>query len=406
MEKEIIQKSGGLDIVEGFFTRGVHCGIKKSNNDLAIIFSEIPAAAAAVFTTNRVCAAPVELTRMNLEKNHHIQLVVVNSGVANACTGTKGMEDAILMSQMAAQEFNIEDPSLVAVASTGVIGDFLPLNKIEIGIKQTREFYPDNPSGYDTARAIMTTDTFLKEKAVTFFLDGQEVHLAGIAKGSGMIKPNMATMLGFILTDAEIDPRSLQKALKNAVDLSFNRVTVDSDTSTNDMVLLLANGKRGKGVINEKHPVFLIFQEALNRVCRDLAKDIARDGEGATKFINVIVQKAKNESEARTVAFTVAESPLVKTAFFGEDPNWGRIMAAVGRSGILIQPERINITINGVPFVEEGMGTQKMTRNELRSVVQSKELEILIDLGLGDASFNVWTCDFSYDYVKINSHYS
>ena len=406
MEKEIIQKSGGLDIVEGFFTRGVHCGIKKSNNDLAIIFSEIPAAAAAVFTTNRVCAAPVELTRMNLEKNYHIQLVVVNSGVANACTGTKGMEDAILMSQMAAQEFNIEDPSLVAVASTGVIGDFLPLNKIEIGIKQTREFYPDNPSGYDTARAIMTTDTFLKEKAVTFFLDGQEVQLAGIAKGSGMIKPNMATMLGFILTDAEIDPRSLQKALKNAVDLSFNRVTVDGDTSTNDMVLLLANGKRGKGVINEKHPDFLIFQEALNRVCRDLAKDIARDGEGATKFINVIVQKAKNESEARTVAFTVAESPLVKTAFFGEDPNWGRIMAAVGRSGILIQPERINITINGVPFVEEGMGTQKMTRNELRSVVQSKELEILIDLGLGDASFNVWTCDFSYDYVKINSHYS
>ena len=406
MEKEIIQKSGGLDIVEGFFTRGVHCGIKKSNNDLAIIFSEIPAAAAAVFTTNRVCAAPVELTRMNLEKNYHIQLVVVNSGVANACTGTKGMEDAILMSQMAAQEFNIEDPSLVAVASTGVIGDFLPLNKIEIGIKQTREFYPDNPSGYDTARAIMTTDTFLKEKAVTFFLDGQEVQLAGIAKGSGMIKPNMATMLGFILTDAEIDPRSLQKALKNAVDLSFNRVTVDGDTSTNDMVLLLANGKRGKGVINEKHPDFLIFQEALNRVCQDLAKDIARDGEGATKFINVIVQKAKNESEARTVAFTVAESPLVKTAFFGEDPNWGRIMAAVGRSGILIQPERINITINGVPFVEEGMGTQKMTRNELRSVVQSKELEILIDLGLGDASFNVWTCDFSYDYVKINSHYS
>ncbi len=402
----MIQHSGGLDIVEGFFTRGVHCGIKKSNNDLAIIFSEIPAAAAAVFTTNRVCAAPIELTRMNLEKNHHFQLVVVNSGVANACTGLRGMNDALLMSQMAAREFNIEDPSLVAVASTGVIGDFLPLNKIEIGIKKVREFYPHHPSSIDTARAIMTTDTFLKEKAVTFFLDNQEVHLAGIAKGSGMIKPNMATMLGFILTDAAIDPKSLQKALKSAVDASFNRVTVDGDTSTNDMVLLLANGKKGKTVMSEMHPDFFIFQEALNRVCQDLAKDIARDGEGATKFINVIVQKAKSESEARIVAFTVAESPLVKTAMFGEDPNWGRIMAAVGRSGISIQPEKINIAINGVPFVEKGMGTQKMTRSELRSVVQNKELEILIDLGLGDASFNVWTCDFSYDYVKINSHYS
>jgi glutamate N-acetyltransferase/amino-acid N-acetyltransferase len=402
----MIQQSGGLDIVEGFFTRGVHCGIKKSNNDLAIIFSEIPATAAAVFTTNQVCAAPVNLTRRNLEKHHKFQLVVINSGVANACTGSKGVDDAIQMAQMAAREFNIKDPSLVAVASTGVIGDFLPLNKIEIGIKKAHDFYPDNPSGHDTARAIMTTDTFKKEKAVSFFIDGQECNMAGIAKGSGMIKPNMATMLGFIITDAAIDPKSLQKALKGAVDMSFNRVTVDGDTSTNDMVLLMANGKRGKMMINENHPDFFIFQEALNQVCQDLAKDIARDGEGATKFINVVVQKARNESEARAVAFTVAESPLVKTAFFGEDPNWGRIMAAVGRSGISIQPEKINIVFNGVPFVEEGMGNQKMTRNELRTVVQTKELEILIDLGLGSASFNVWTCDFSYDYVKINSHYS
>jgi len=392
VSKEIEQQSGGLDNVEGFFTRGVHCGIKKSNNDLAIIFSEVPSAAAAVFTTNQVCAAPVELTRRHLEKNHQFQVVVVNSGVANACTGSRGMEDAKMMSQMAAREFNVVDPSLVAVASTGVIGDFLPLNKIEIGIKKAREFYPHSPSGKDTARAIMTTDTFMKEKAVSFFLDGQEIHLAGIAKGSGMIRPNLATMLGFLLTDAAIDPMSLQRALKSAVDISFNRVTVDGDTSTNDMVLLLANGRRGKRVIDEKHPDFIIFQQALNQVCQNLAQDIARDGEGATKFINLIVQGANKESDARKVAFTVAESPLVKTAFFGEDPNWGRIMAAVGRSGVSIH--------------EEGMGTQKMTRNELRSVVQSKELEILIDLGLGDASFNVWTCDFSYDYVKINSHYS
>jgi len=406
VSKEIEQQSGGLDNVEGFFTRGVHCGIKKSNNDLAIIFSEVPSAAAAVFTTNQVCAAPVELTRRYLEKNHQFQVVVVNSGVANACTGSRGMEDAKMMSQMAAREFNVVDPSLVAVASTGVIGDFLPLNKIEIGIKKAREFYPHSPSGKDTARAIMTTDTFMKEKAVSFFLDGQEIHLAGIAKGSGMIRPNLATMLGFLLTDAAIDPMSLQRALKSAVDISFNRVTVDGDTSTNDMVLLLANGRRGKRVIDEKHPDFIIFQQALNQVCQDLAQDIARDGEGATKFINLIVQGANKESDARKVAFTVAESPLVKTAFFGEDPNWGRIMAAVGRSGVSIQPERIKVSINGVPFVEGGMGNQKMTRNELRLVVQNKELEIIIDLGLGNAQFNVWTCDFSFDYVKINSHYS
>ena len=406
MENEFIQQPGGLDIVEGFFTRGVHCGIKKSNNDLAVIFSEIPASAAAVFTTNQVCAAPVVLTKKNLNKNHQFQLVVINSGVANACTGSKGMEDAMTMSRMAAREFKLADPTFVAVASTGVIGDFLPLDKIELGIKKARTFYPHDSSSRETARAIMTTDTFMKEKAISFFIGGHELHLAGIAKGSGMIRPNMATMLGFLLTDAAIHHASLQKALKNAVDVSFNRVTVDGDTSTNDMVLLLANGRRGENMIDENHPEFFIFQKALNHVCQRLAQDIARDGEGATKFINVIVQGAKNEGDARIVAFTVAESPLVKTAFFGQDPNWGRIMAAVGRSGVPLKPEKINVSINGFPFVENGMGTQKMTRNELRSVVQEKELEIVINLKLGDAHFNVWTCDFSFDYVKINSHYS
>ncbi len=406
MENEFIQLEGGLDTVEGFFTLGVHCGIKKVNNDLAIIFADTPAAAAAVFTTNRVCAAPVEVTRQNLKKNGHFQLVVINSGVANACTGQRGLEDAITMSEIAAREFGLSDPSLVAVASTGVIGDFLPLDKIEFGIKKVKEFYPQTHSSRETARAIMTTDTFMKERAISFQLYGQEVHLAGIAKGSGMIRPNMATMLGFLLTDAAVYPDSLQKALKTAVDVSFNRVTVDGDTSTNDMVLLMANGKCGKTRIDENHPDFPRFQAALTFVCQELAKDIARDGEGATKFINIMVRGAQSENDARTIAFTVAESPLVKTAFFGQDPNWGRIMAAIGRSGIAVIPDKIYISINDNPFVEDGMGTKKMTRNELQSVIQNKDLEIVIELNQGNAEFNVWTCDLSFDYVKINSHYS
>ncbi|MEI6157979.1 MAG: bifunctional ornithine acetyltransferase/N-acetylglutamate synthase, partial [Atribacterota bacterium] len=266
MNEDIQTLDTGLDAVPGFYVQGVHCGIKKVNNDLAVIYSPDPATAAAVFTTNRVLAAPVTLTREHLEKRGQFQMVVVNSGVANACTGQRGREDAQKMVEVATREFDLSSTELVAVASTGVIGDFLPLDKIEKGIQMVRALYPKDSSGKETARAIMTTDTFMKEAAVALSVGGKTVHIAGIAKGSGMIRPHMATMLGFLLTDATVKREALQSILREAVDLSFNRVTVDGDTSTNDMVLLLANGKSGTPLLDEFHPDFPRFRKALIQV--------------------------------------------------------------------------------------------------------------------------------------------
>ncbi|MGC8779194.1 MAG: bifunctional glutamate N-acetyltransferase/amino-acid acetyltransferase ArgJ, partial [Candidatus Caldatribacteriaceae bacterium] len=307
---------------------------------------------------------------------------------------------------LGASYFGIEDPRLVAVASTGVIGEFLPLDKIEKGLLQLRELLPQKKSGAETARAIMTTDTFPKEKAVEFFWKGKTIHLAGIAKGSGMIRPRLATMLSFLITDAAVAKEDLQNLLREVVAASFNRVTVDGDTSTNDMVLLLANGRSGAPLLRKGDDGFEAFREALFFIAQELARDLARDGEGATKFVEIVVEGARNEKEAEQCAFTVAESPLVKTAFFGEDPNWGRIMAALGRSGVNVEPERIDIAINGVQFVERGMKVSTLERQVLREAMKPKELRVVIDLHLGRARFNVWTCDFSFDYVKINSHYS
>lgn len=401
---EIIE--GGLDAVQGFSSLGICCGIKQERNDLAVIRSEVPAVAAGVFTQNLVKAAPVLVTSAHLRETGKIQLIIVNSGVANACTGEKGQQDALEVARMGASYFGIGDPRLVAVASTGVIGEFLPLGKIEKGLLTLRELLPHRKSGRETARAIMTTDTFPKERTVAFSWGGKTIHLAGIAKGSGMIRPRLATMLSFLITDAVMERDDLQQLLREAVDASFNRVTVDGDTSTNDTVLLLANGTSGAPPLRKGSEGFELFREALFFVCQELAKDLARDGEGATKFIEVIVKGARTQREAERCAFTVAESPLVKTAFFGEDPNWGRIMAALGRSGVEIQPEQIDITINGVQFVEKGMKAGLSTRQVLQETMKSKELQVVIDLGLGEAVFNVWTCDLSFDYVKINSHYS
>ncbi|HSV31805.1 MAG TPA: bifunctional glutamate N-acetyltransferase/amino-acid acetyltransferase ArgJ [Atribacteraceae bacterium] len=395
----------GLDVVPGFQATGVHCGIKKSKKDLAVIVSDEPAVAAGVYTRNRVVAAPVLLTRDNIQKKGAIQLIVVNSGVANACTGEKGLADARRMAEMAAREFDISDPDLVAVASTGVIGDFLPLPAIEKGIHLAREAIHRESSGHSAALAIMTTDTYPKERAVRFVIDGQPVFLAGIAKGSGMIRPNMATMLAFILTNANVERVTLQNALNKVVDRTFNRVTVDGDTSTNDMLLLLANGKGGLP-LTETHPDYPIFCEGLEWVCRELARDLARDGEGATKLLTIRVDGAGHEEDARRAAFTIAESLLVKTAFFGEDPNWGRIIAALGRSSAEIRPERVTVSINGYRCVEQGRSVQGDVRTQLRAIMKERELEIVLDVGVGGASCTVWTCDLSVDYVKINSHYS
>ena len=395
---------GGLDNVSGFSSYGINCGIKKEKNDLAAVLSDTPAAAAGVFTCNRVSAAPVLVTREHLLKERKLQLVIANSGVANACTGERGIEDAKKMADFAAHYFKI-DPHLVAVASTGVIGEFLPLPKIEKGIEELSRILPTKKSSREATKAIMTTDTFPKERALSFSWEDKTVHLGGIAKGSGMIKPNLATMLSFIATDLDIDALALDRVFREAVDQSFNRVTVDGDTSTNDMVLILANGKSGVEA-KEGSPVFSLFREALFWLTKELAQDLARDGEGATKFVEIIVRGAKTEEEAKRGAFTVAESPLVKTALFGEDPNWGRIMAALGRSGIEIDPHKVNLEINGVTLVEGGMKAKGVGREQSQEAMKTRELRIIVDLGIGEGEFGVWTCDLSFDYVRINSHYS
>jgi len=395
---------GGLDNVLGFFSFGIHCGIKKNKNDLAVIFSEAPAVAAGMFTKNEVRAAPVVVTQRHLEKSGMLRLVVVNSGVANACTGKRGEEDAEWVTKRASEYFHIGDPSFVAVASTGVIGEFLPLEKIDEGLRQLSSLVPPRRSSRETTKAIMTTDTFPKERAITFTLAGREAHLAGIAKGAGMIRPNLATMLSFLITDVAIPREKLQGLLREAVDRSFHRVTIDGDTSTNDTVLLLANGR--SGVVIEDDPAFSLFREALFVVCEELAKDLARDGEGATKFVTVVVRGARTEEDARRCAFTVAESPLVKTALFGEDPNWGRVMAALGRSGAQLDPARVRIALNGVLCVQNGMRAEGFSREGLKEAMGQKEIVIDINLGLGEASFEVWTCDLSVEYVRINSCYT
>lgn len=395
---------GGLDVVSGFSSLGIHCGIKKDKNDLAVILSEVPAVAAGMFTRNEVKAAPVLVTKRHLEKSGFLQLIVANSGVANACTGKKGEEDAEWVAERAALHFGLQDRSLVAVASTGVIGEFLPLEKIDKGLQHLASLLPEQKSSREAAKAIMTTDTFPKERAVALSFGGRTVHLAGIAKGAGMIRPNLATMLSFLITDASIRREDLESMLHEAVDRSFHHVTVDGDTSTNDMVLLLANGTSGVAVTDAVS--VKLFREALFFVCEELAKDLARDGEGATKFVTVRVEGARNEEEARLCAFTVAESPLVKTALFGEDPNWGRIMAALGRSGVPLNPERISITLNDVLCVQRGVRAQDTPREMLKKAMEKREITICIDLGLGRASFEVWTCDFSLEYVRINSHYT
>lgn len=396
---------GGLDNVSGFSSYGVHCGIKKGKNDLAAILSDTPAAAAGVFTQNRVSAAPVLVTREHLLKERKLQLVVANSGVANACTGERGIEDARKVADLAARYFKV-DHRLVAVASTGVIGEFLPLTKIEKGIEELSQLLPVKKSSREATKAIMTTDTFPKERALSFSWEGKTVHLGGIAKGSGMIKPNLATMLSFIVTDLGIDALALDQVLKEAVNQSFNRVTVDGDTSTNDMVLILANGKSGVEVKKSNDPVFSIFREALFWLTQELARDLARDGEGATKFVEIIVRGARTKGEAQKGAFTVAESPLVKTALFGEDPNWGRIMAALGRSGIEMIPDKVSLEVNGITLVEGGMKAKGVEREEAQEAMKKKELKIIVDLGIGEGEFEVWTCDLSLEYVRINSHYS
>jgi len=394
---------GGITAPKGYKAAGVKAGLKKSGKlDLAVIYSTTPASVAAVFTTNTMAAAPVIVSRQAIQ-NGTASAVVVNSGCANACTGPQGLKDAQAMAHITAQLLDIDDREVI-VSSTGIIGVSLPMDKIKDGIK--RAVGQLDEQGYDSATtAIMTTDTFSKSCAYEFELGGVPVRIAGIAKGSGMIHPNMATMLCFITTDAAIAPPVLQQALTDAVNVSFNMISVDGDSSTNDMTSVLANGLAGNTLIDSVDcQDYTILTAALTEVCIYLAKQVVRDGEGATKFLEITVQGAQDDVDAKKAVMAIAKSPLVKTAFFGEDANWGRILCAAGYSEATLDPEKISLTIGDVPIVKHGMGVQ-FDEKALKAIMSQQDITVTVDLGLGEGSATMWTCDFSYEYVKINGEY-
>jgi len=392
----------GLSLVRGILTAGVSCGIKKNKKDLAIIYSEVECTAAGVFTINPFRAAPVIVSEAHLQDSR-AQAIIANSGSANACTGAQGLEDARNMAAIGAEALHIASNRII-VASTGMIGRRLPMDKIRDGILAASAKLSRDGSA-EAAEAIMTTDTFAKSAAVEFDLSGSRVNLAGIAKGAGMIKPNMATMLSFLCTDVSIEARLLNKALRQAVDQSFHAITIDGDTSTNDMVVILANGlAQNPCLMTEDSSDFARFQEALNYVTLKLAKMIVKDGEGATKFVEIKVKRARNRDEARQIAYSVAESPLVKTSFSGGRCMWGRILAAVGYSGIPVEPDKVSVFFGPVQVVSKGVGTGKEV--EANGIMEGKEIQIVIDLDLGQEEATIYTCDLSTEYVNINMGYS
>jgi glutamate N-acetyltransferase/amino-acid N-acetyltransferase len=396
-------KSGTVTSPEGFHAGSIRAGIKEDAGikpDLGILFSEAPCVAGAVFTTNRIKAAPVVLSRRRLRDGRALA-VVVNSGCANACTGISGLRDAAKMSDMAAKGLSVS-PGDVVVASTGTIGRRLPMRRIQ---KAMDRIVLSWDGGHDLARAIMTTDTVPKEAAVAVKADSGAFVIGGIAKGSGMIHPSMATLLGFISTDAALGIDFLRTALRRAVDVSFNMVSVDGDTSTNDMVLMMANGLAASRPIDQGSKQAEVFQQALERLCIFLAKGIAADGEGASRLIEVTVKGAASFAQARRAARTIISSSLVKTAIYGVNPNWGRIMAALGRSGAKVAEAKVDLYFGSI-CVASGGRPVKFNRRDIRRFLHGKEVPITIQLNQGAASATAWGCDLTKDYVAINSEYT
>ena len=385
----------------GFKTAGVSCGLKKNGRkDLGLIYSEVPANVAGLFTKNHVQAAPVLLDRHRITRGV-CRALIVNSGIANCCTGEQGMRDAIYMAGLTAAGLGVAEDE-VLVSSTGVIGDPLPVGKIKVAMPALiNALHGDGI--HDLAEAIMTTDTVPKVVSRRGELDGAVFTVSGVAKGSGMICPDMATMLCFVMTDVQASPGLLKEMLAAVVDRSLNRITVDGDTSTNDTVLLMANGQSGAEVLNNAQRE--IFQPVLDDVLIALAKWLIKDGEGATKLVEIVVTGAGSDIEARRIADTVANSNLTKTALFGEDANWGRILAAVGRAGVAVEPEKTDIRFGPVLMVQNGMGCGASAEVEATKVLKQSEFDIVIDLKSGKGHASVFTCDFSIDYVKINADY-
>ena len=392
--------SGGVTVPAGFSAAGVWAGIKATGPDLALLVSDRPASAAAVFTTNLAQAAPVRVSRQHLQASGAVaRAIVVNSGCANACTGEAGLEAAQTMAAETAALIGCSVEQ-VLVASTGVIGSPLDIGKIRQGLRKAlQELGSDQGSA--AAKAIMTTDPFPKEAAARLTIGAREIAIGGMAKGSGMIEPMMATMLGFITTDADMPPPLLDRALRECVDETFNAITVDGECSTNDCVMMLANGASGVKVDVETYPAFV---DALRTVCLRLALGIVRGGEGATKLVTVTVTGARSTEEARKAAKAIANSPLVKTAIHGGDPNWGRLVAVAGRAGVGFDLDRASIAIGPVVLFSDGRPFDERA-TEAANYLHSGDVAVTVGLGVGRASSVVWTCDLSAEYVRINADY-
>jgi len=388
-------------IPEGFIFSTVEAAIKKpGRKDLALIYSEVEAGIAGTFTTNKVKAAPVKLDIRKIRSGKG-QAIVINSGNANACTGKKGMKDAVDMVSLVAKRLNIK-PSLVYVCSTGVIGTPMPMERIRPKISELADNL-GRATIEDVAEAIMTTDRFPKIVKKKVKMGNKVGSIVGICKGAGMIWPDMATMLCFIVTDVAVKQKTLYKALNDAVKKSFNRITIDGDRSTNDTALIIANGMLGNPQITEKSGTYPAFKKVLHEVTFELSKLIVKDGEGATKFIEIEVKGARNEADAEKAAFAVANSNLVKTAIYGNDANWGRIMAALGYSGVAIKEEKIDIYFGKLRIADKGLTTGK--DKEAGEVLRGKDIKIIIDLHLGRSSAKVLTCDLTEEYIRVNAAY-
>lgn len=397
----------GVTAPKGFLASGIHCGLKKNNLklDLALIYSEVQANAAGIYTKNKVKGAPIYITKEHLS-NKKAQAIIVNSGNANTCNGNDGLVKAKRMAELQGKALRLKTSDIL-VASTGVIGVPLNIDAIKDGIPMLTERL--SKEGYeDAATAIMTTDTYKKQLAFEFKIKDKVVTIGAMAKGSGMIEPNMGTMLSFITTDLNISGEMLSEALKESTKISYNRVSVDGDTSTNDMVLVLANGLASNEEIVEKNDDYYTFIDVLNTLNITLAKMIAKDGEGATKLIECIVSNCKSEKDAEILSKSVINSPLVKTAIFGSDANWGRVLCALGYSGVNINPDKVNLSfkssVGEVEVCKDGMPLP-FDEVKAKEILLKDEIQILISMNSGKYSSKAWGCDLSYDYVKINGDY-
>ncbi len=389
--------------VLGFRAVGIHCGIKKKSPDLALIVSDEPATVAAVFTTSTVVGAPVEISRERV-KSGRTRGVVVNSGISNVAMGKRGLRDARSMARIAASAVGCDEEE-VLVASTGVIGEPLPMDVLRRGIP--RAVSDLSPDGFlDAAEAIRTTDTHAKIASTRLRLDGRIITITGIAKGSGMIEPNMATMLSFIATDAKIAPGLLRRMLRRVSDATYNRLTIDGEGSTSDTVVLMASGKCRGPALRARTEMAKRFEAALGTLCEDLVRQLARDGEGATKLLTVRVEGARSATEADRAARRIGNSMLVKTAVFGGDPNWGRILQTLGAGKIAWDPQSTRVRVGGVTVFSRGRSAGPAARKRAEKALSLEEIEISVELGKGTGSARLFTCDLTYDYVKINAEYT